>query len=216
MGRPATDKLKCGTQHAKTASPNVSQEAMYGCITGTFALLGRLLEANCRSVVGRPPALGDPVPSEHLVVLTCMDVRIDPLQIFGLRLGQAHVLRNAGARVTEDVIRSVAISQQALGTDTIIVMPPAEFCCGPRTSSRGHQRHVRTLLGNEMTSHVCGGTGGAERLLAITGLPRGDAASSPYVSPHLGTNTGKHQFHTAGVAVVLSPPAGTIPCWTEP
>lgn len=90
---------------------------------GASALLERLLEANRRSVAGRAPALGDPVPSEHLVVLTCMDVRIDPLQIFGLRLGQAHVLRNAGARVTEDVIRSVAISQQALGTDTIIVMP---------------------------------------------------------------------------------------------
>ncbi|NMP21805.1 beta-class carbonic anhydrase [Sulfobacillus harzensis] len=62
-------------------------------------------------------------PSARLAVLTCMDARIDPLRVLGLHLGEVHVLRNAGARVTEDMIRSLAISQQALGTDTIVVMP---------------------------------------------------------------------------------------------
>lgn len=68
-------------------------------------------------------ALESAVPSRHLVVLTCMDARIDPRQVLGLDLGEAHILRNAGARVTEDVIRSLAISEQALSTEAVLVMP---------------------------------------------------------------------------------------------
>lgn len=62
-------------------------------------------------------------PALRLAVVTCMDVRIDPLQAMGLGLGDAHIIRNAGARVTDDVIRSLAISQQALGTERVLLMP---------------------------------------------------------------------------------------------
>jgi carbonic anhydrase len=55
-------------------------------------------------------------PRRSLVVLTCMDARIDPLSAFGLRLGDAHVLRNAGAEVTDDVLRSLRLSHDAAGT----------------------------------------------------------------------------------------------------
>jgi carbonic anhydrase len=51
-----------------------------------------------------------------------MDARIDVLAVLGLGLGDAHVLRNAGGRVTEDVLRSLAVSTHVLGTDTAIVM----------------------------------------------------------------------------------------------
>jgi carbonic anhydrase len=68
------------------------------------------------------------LPSKRLAVLTCMDARIDPGAALGLPLGQAHILRNAGARVTDDVIRSLAISQQLLGTEAVVVM--AHTDCG--------------------------------------------------------------------------------------
>jgi carbonic anhydrase len=55
-------------------------------------------------------------PRRSLLVLTCMDARIDPLSAFGLRLGDAHVLRNAGAEVTDDVLRSLRLSHAAAGT----------------------------------------------------------------------------------------------------
>ena len=55
-------------------------------------------------------------PRCSLLVLTCMDARIDPLSAFGLRLGDAHVLRNAGAEVTDDVLRSLRLSHAAAGT----------------------------------------------------------------------------------------------------
>ena len=61
-------------------------------------------------------------PARRLAVLTCMDARIDPLALLDLRLGDAHVIRNAGGIVTDDSIRSLAISQRALGTEEIVVI----------------------------------------------------------------------------------------------
>jgi carbonic anhydrase len=61
-------------------------------------------------------------PSRRLAILTCMDARIDPAQAFGLRPGEAHVMRNAGAIVTDDVLRSLAISHWELGTQEAFVV----------------------------------------------------------------------------------------------
>ena len=55
-------------------------------------------------------------PRHALVVITCMDARIDPLAVCGLSLGDAHVLRNAGAVVSDDVLRSLHASHTRLGT----------------------------------------------------------------------------------------------------
>lgn len=55
-------------------------------------------------------------PGRRFAVLTCMDARLDPAKFAGLAEGDAHVLRNAGGRVTEDVIRSLVISYKLLGT----------------------------------------------------------------------------------------------------
>jgi carbonic anhydrase len=63
-----------------------------------------------------------PRPRRRLAVLTCMDARIDPLALFGLRLGDAHVVRNAGGLVTPDAIRSLAASQRLLETNEIAVV----------------------------------------------------------------------------------------------
>jgi carbonic anhydrase len=70
-------------------------------------------------------------PARHLAVVACMDARLNVYALLGLREGQAHVIRNAGGVVTEDVIRSLAISQRLLGTDEIILIHHTD--CGMLT-----------------------------------------------------------------------------------
>lgn len=67
-------------------------------------------------------------PSGHVAVIACMDARLDVYSILGLEPGQAHVIRNAGGVVTDDEIRSLAISQRLLGTREIILIHHTE--CG--------------------------------------------------------------------------------------
>jgi carbonic anhydrase len=61
-------------------------------------------------------------PALHLAVVACMDARIIPTRLLGLREGDAHVIRNAGGIVTDDTIRSLAISQRKLGTNEIVLI----------------------------------------------------------------------------------------------
>ena len=61
-------------------------------------------------------------PARRLVVVTCMDARLEPLELLGLELGDAHVLRNAGAVVTEDVLRSLAVSSAMMATREALVI----------------------------------------------------------------------------------------------
>lgn len=61
-------------------------------------------------------------PQRRLAVVACMDSRMDVFEILGLKHGEAHVIRNAGGIVTDDVIRSLAISQRVLGTCEILLM----------------------------------------------------------------------------------------------
>lgn len=63
-----------------------------------------------------------PRPGRKVAVLSCMDTRIDLFAMLGLRRGDAHLLRNAGGLVTDDAIRSLSISQRALGTQDVIVV----------------------------------------------------------------------------------------------
>ena len=61
-------------------------------------------------------------PSRHVVVVACMDARIPVEAVLGLQPGDAHVLRNAGGVVTDDTLRSIAISQHLLGTRAVLFM----------------------------------------------------------------------------------------------
>ena len=58
-----------------------------------------------------------------LAVVTCMDSRINPLSVVGMRSGDAKILRNAGARVTEDVLRTLVLATYLLGVDRILILP---------------------------------------------------------------------------------------------
>lgn len=62
------------------------------------------------------------IPSKHVALVTCMDSRIDTFRIFGLDSGQAHILRNAGGLVTDDMLRSLVLSQRLLQTREVILM----------------------------------------------------------------------------------------------
>lgn len=68
------------------------------------------------------PDVPTPEPSLHLAVVTCMDARIKVFDVFGLTHGEVHILRNAGGVATDDVIRSLSISQRKLGTREIVIM----------------------------------------------------------------------------------------------
>ena len=70
-------------------------------------------------------------PSRHLAVVACMDARLNVYAILGLNEGEAHVIRNAGGVVTDDEIRSLAISQRLLGTTEIILIHHTD--CGMLT-----------------------------------------------------------------------------------
>jgi len=69
-----------------------------------------------------------PEPAQRLAVVTCMDARLDPYRMLGLTPGDAHVIRNAGGIVTDDVIRSLILSHHALGTREVMVIN--HTCCG--------------------------------------------------------------------------------------
>ena len=70
-------------------------------------------------------------PARHVAVVTCMDARLDVHKILGLQEGDAHVIRNAGGAVTDDAIRSLAISQRLLGTTEIVLIHHTD--CGMLT-----------------------------------------------------------------------------------
>jgi carbonic anhydrase len=70
-------------------------------------------------------------PARHFAILTCMDARLDPAKYAGLAEGDAHVIRNAGGRASDDAIRSLVISHKLLGTDEWFVIHHTD--CGMQT-----------------------------------------------------------------------------------
>jgi carbonic anhydrase len=61
-------------------------------------------------------------PAKRIAIVACMDARLDPYEVLGLTIGDAHVIRNAGGVITDDEIRSLAISQHLLGTEEIMLI----------------------------------------------------------------------------------------------
>jgi carbonic anhydrase len=84
-------------------------------------------------------------PRAGVVVLACMDVRVDPLRLLGYEQPDAHVLRNAGALVTDDVLRSLVVSQRLLGTRRVDVL--AHTDCGAGSPGA---RDLEARLGRDL------------------------------------------------------------------
>ncbi|MFL6204902.1 MAG: beta-class carbonic anhydrase [Acidimicrobiales bacterium] len=81
-----------------------------------------VLEANARYADADHDVPPTGVASKELAIVTCIDSRIDPLAVFGLEPGDAKILRNAGARVTDDVERGLALAVAALGVTRIAIV----------------------------------------------------------------------------------------------
>jgi len=79
-------------------------------------------------------------PARHFAVLTCMDARLDPAKFAGLAEGDAHVIRNAGGRASDDAIRSLVISYKLLGTREWFVIHHTD--CGMETFTDEIMRHL--------------------------------------------------------------------------
>jgi carbonic anhydrase len=85
-------------------------------------------------------------PAKHIAVVACMDARLNVYGVLGLREGEAHVIRNAGGVVTEDEIRSLAISQRLLGTQEIILIHHTD--CGMLTfTDDGFKQSIQDEVG---------------------------------------------------------------------
>jgi carbonic anhydrase len=90
-------------------------------------------------LVANNQAFADSLPTQHLdvrprrklAIVTCMDSRLDVFAALGLGHGEAHVLRNAGGVITDDVIRSLAVSQRRLGTREVMLIHHTD--CGMQT-----------------------------------------------------------------------------------
>lgn len=85
-------------------------------------MIEELLAANAAYVASGPTLPESSRPVRHLAVLTCMDARIDPLRILGLELGDAKIVRNAGGRVTDEMLAAITLVIDRLGVDSILVM----------------------------------------------------------------------------------------------
>ena len=89
-------------------------------------------------------------PKTKVAIVTCMDSRLHVAPALGLALGDAHILRNAGGRVTEDMIRSLVISQQQMGTREIVVLHHTD--CGAQTfNNEDFQEHLKCELGVDVS-----------------------------------------------------------------
>ena len=89
-------------------------------------------------------------PKTKVAIVTCMDSRLHVAPALGLALGDAHILRNAGGRVTDDMIRSLVISQQQMGTREIVVLHHTD--CGAQTfNNEDFQEHLKRELGVDVS-----------------------------------------------------------------
>jgi carbonic anhydrase len=86
-------------------------------------------------------------PAKHLAVVSCMDTRVDPLGALGLAPGDAKIIRNAGARITDDVIRSIAIVVANLGVERVAVVAHTD-CAMAKSSAEELRQSVAAVVGD--------------------------------------------------------------------
>lgn len=108
--------------------------------------IDELLVNNERFASSLPERHLDVRPSRELAIVTCMDSRLDVFAALGLGNGEAHVLRNAGGVITDDVIRSLAISQRLLGTREVMLIHHSD-CGMQKISDDGFRAELQEETG---------------------------------------------------------------------
>jgi carbonic anhydrase len=122
-------------------------------VSNLMTQVAQLLAANKGYAAARANVT-DARPGRHIAVVTCMDARIDVFAVLGLHLGEAHIIRNAGGRVTDDVLRSLALSSHVLGVDTVVVMQHTECGLAGVTDEELRQRTGADLEFFPIDDHV--------------------------------------------------------------
>lgn len=131
------------------------------CHPGT--MFDDLLQANHRFAATFDRSGMGATTARHLAVVTCMDTRVEPLAILGLAVGDAKIIRNAGGRVTDDVLRSLLLATAFLGVTRVVVMHHSQCALAGQTDEQ-----VRAALPGTATGPVAAG--------ALLAMPDPDAA----------------------------------------
>ncbi|MFF8988537.1 beta-class carbonic anhydrase [Streptomyces sp. NPDC014983] len=116
-----------------------------GAISGSATVTDRLVEANGRYAAEFTDPGMDARPVLKVAVVACMDARLDLHAALGLDLGDCHTIRNAGGVVTDDVIRSLTISQRALGTRSVVLIHHTG--CGMETITEEFRHDLEMEVG---------------------------------------------------------------------
>lgn len=111
-----------------------------------MSIIDELLANNAGFADDLPDRHLDVEPSRQLAIVTCMDSRLDVFAALGLGDGEAHVLRNAGGVITDDVIRSLAISQRRLGTREVMLIHHTD-CGMQKVSDDGFRAELQEDTG---------------------------------------------------------------------
>jgi len=106
----------------------------------------RLIENNQAYAAAVDPAAVVDEPAHHLAIVACMDARLNLYASLGIHDGEAHIIRNAGGVVTDDVIRSLCLSQRFLGTREIILVHHTD-CGMQKTTDTEFNRALEAELG---------------------------------------------------------------------
>jgi carbonic anhydrase len=140
-------------------------------------------------------------PARHVAILTCMDARIHPAEALGLQIGDAHVIRNAGGRASDDAIRSLIISSRLLATTEFAVIHHTD--CG-----------MLTFTNDQLRAKLLDETG--EDASGIDFLPFPDLEqsvrddvdrilSTPFIDPSIPVSGYVYDVHTGTVEQVVAP-----------
>lgn len=108
--------------------------------------IDELIANNTRYADGLAPVHLPVEPQRRLAIVTCMDSRLDVFAALGLENGEAHVLRNAGGVITDDVIRSLAISQRRLGTREVMLIHHSD-CGMQKVTDDGFRAELQAATG---------------------------------------------------------------------
>ncbi|MFH8611056.1 beta-class carbonic anhydrase [Streptomyces sp. NPDC018029] len=130
------------------ASPdNTPAEPLGDIAAGTVT--DRLVDANAKYASEFTDPGMDARPVLRVAVVACMDARLDLHEALGLELGDCHTIRNAGGVVTDDVVRSLTISQRALGTRSVVLIHHTG--CGLETLTEEFRQDLENEVGQRPT-----------------------------------------------------------------
>jgi carbonic anhydrase len=140
--------MTCGLERLALACSSMPRGYPVGAGSNLPAVgtIDELLENNRAFAAGLEERHLDVEPRRHLAIVTCMDSRLDVFAALGLDDGEAHVLRNAGGIITDDVIRSLAISQRLLGTREVMLIHHSD-CGMQKLTDDGFRRELQESTG---------------------------------------------------------------------